>query len=119
MQRKYKTYKDLKWMKHHLATDAERLDLNEFPMLAENRLAKHARMFFDNGYGISVIKDCPLITGFSNFECAVIRGTADGYELDYKTGIADDVIRTNYVRKITAIMKRIQDLPPAKQKDAA
>lgn len=120
MPREYKIYDDLEWKEHHLATDAKRLAPREFPMLAENKDAKHAIMFFDNGYGISVIKDCPLLTMDSKFECAVLRQSPDGrYGLDYGTGIADDVIRTNYEGEISHIMHRIQDLPPVNQKAAA
>lgn len=116
MQINYKTYNDLEWREHHLATDAKRVNL---PLLAENKDAKHAIMFFDNGYGISVIKDAPLITGCCKFEYAVLRLTDGGYVIDYKTGIADDVIRTDSPDEISCIMYRIQVLPPAKQKDAA
>ena len=112
----YKTYNDLEWREHHLSAEAKNANL---PFLAENKDAKHATMFFDNGYGISVIKDAPLITGCNKFECAVIRkrGTKGEYDLDFNTGITDDVIRTNYDGEISHIMHRIQDLPPATQKD--
>lgn len=116
MQRKYKTYDDLEWREHHLAAEAKRF---YSPLLVENKDAKHATMFFDNGYGISVIKDAPLITGCCKFEYAVLRLTDGGYVIDYKTGIADDVIRTDSEDKISYIMRQIQDLPPANQKDAA
>lgn len=121
MQINYKAYSDLEWREHHLAAEAKNVNYPWNSFLAENKDAKHATMFFDNGYGISVIKDAPLITGCNKFECAVIRKrwTDGGYDLDYKTGIADDVIRTNSEDEITGIMYRIQDLPPATQKDAA
>ena len=116
MPRKYKTYNDLNWWAHHLAVEAKNSGL---PFLAENKDGKHSKKFFDNGYGISVIKDAPLITGCCKFECAVLRRTDGGYVIDYKTGIADDVIRTDSEDEITHIMRQIQDLPPATQKDAA
>lgn len=123
MQREYKTYNDLEWGEHRLATDAKKLDPHQFPILAENKDAKHATMLFDNGYGISVVKDCPLITGKSNFECAVIGKVPPEdprqYRLVYDTDITDDVIRMDTPDEITDIMRRIQDLPPANQKDAA
>ena len=71
----------------------------------------HAVMFFDNGYGISVI------TGedaYSNdeypYECAVIEGNKDKFNIVIDTPITNDVIGFCDKDKITEIMKQIQEL---------
>ena len=74
-----------------------------------------ALMFFDNGYGISVITgegaysddQCP-------YEAAVLKGNQTEWNICYDTPITDDVLGFNDAHRITAIMKQIQELPIAK-----
>lgn len=82
----------------------------EKDFLSKNKDAKHAVIIFDNGYGISVVKDCPLITDIYNFEIAIIKGTQDSYSLVYDTGITDDVIRCDTEEEVSNIMEQVQDL---------
>ncbi len=75
-----------------------------------------ARMEFENGYGISVVR----FGGFSGFasytdndqewEVAVMK---DG-RVCYDTPVTDDVIGHLTDEKVTKVMKQIQELPPAK-----
>ena len=101
----YKTFSDLRWEPHLLAIESQGKDF-----LSKNKDAKHAVIIFDNGYGVSVVRDCPLITDVHNFEIAVIKGTQNSYSLVYDTGITDDVIRCDTEDEITDIMRQVQDL---------
>ncbi len=55
--------------------------------------AIHALSFFPNGYGVSVVR-FPGSYGYEEglYEVAVLKGTADDYELCYDTHITDDVM---------------------------
>lgn len=54
------------------------------------------KMFFENGYGISIITDLSLSNlknnSFNTFQIAVLKGTAEDYDLCYDTPITNDVI---------------------------
>jgi len=64
--------------------------------------ANHARAWFDNGYGISVVA-----TIYDDYEIAVID--TDG-ALVYDTPITDDVIRCFTSYDVSDIMAQIQNL---------
>ena len=101
-----KTYKDLIFEPHRIAK--ELVDVCEsLWFLRYNRNAKHAVLFFDNGYGISVVTDAPIITGSYKYECAVIKGTRDKYDLVYPD-FAPDVARMDTEEEINAFMEQIQ-----------
>ena len=70
-----------------------------------------AKMFFKNGYGVSVI------TGFgaygnesTPYEVDVIMKSGDGFEICYNTPITDDVIGYCNKKDVTEIMKKVQVL---------
>lgn len=74
-----------------------------------------ALMFFDNGYGISVITGKGAYSDENNpYEAAVLKGNQFEWNICYDTPITDDVIGYNTAKDITSIMKRIQELPIAK-----
>lgn len=101
-----KTYKDLIFEPHRIAK--ELVDVCEsLWFLRYNRNAKHAVLFFDNGYGVSVVTDAPIITGNYKYECAVIKGTPDEYTLVYPD-FAPDVVRMDTEEEINAFMEQIQ-----------
>lgn len=68
----------------------------------------HATMFFENGYGISVITgEC----AYGGLECAVMVGTNDeDSALCYDSGITDDVMGWQTPESITEVMAQIQQL---------
>lgn len=85
---------------------------------------KWATMFFDNGYGISVVgwkagKSGSGGGGFGGpyagpgqFEAAVLIGkNAEDFSLTYDTDITDDVLARQSQSDITDAMRRIQELP--------
>lgn len=70
-----------------------------------------AIMFFDNGYGISVITGKNAYSDNENpYECAVITGNKISWCMVYDTSITNDVIGFCDKTKVTEIMKQIQEL---------
>jgi hypothetical protein len=79
-----------------------------------------AKMFFPNGYGISVIRNDHPTFGFTSYttddewEIAVIVGTSreEKWKIVYDTPITEDVIGHLSDDEVTEIMQQIQELPP-------
>lgn len=70
-----------------------------------------AKMFFKNGYGVSVITGFGAYGNESNpYEVAVIMKSGDGFEICYNTPITDDVIGYCNEEDVTEIMKKVQEL---------
>jgi hypothetical protein len=96
-----KIFKDLKFKPH---TDGEGLQ---------------GLMFFENGYGISVIRFKIGSLGYGSYtnnekewEVAVLFGNENESELCYTTPITNDVIGHLTAKQVTEIMKKIQRLNP-------
>lgn len=71
----------------------------------------HARLFFPNGYGISVVLGEDFYSnGKDTYEVAVLIGNSKHSRIDYETPITDDVIGNCTKDQVTEIMKKIQDL---------
>ena len=104
-----KTHKDLVFQPHRLAIEIQNMPAIEVHLddMLLSRNAKHAVLEFDNGYGISVVTDAPIITGPHKYECAVIKGTRDNYELVYPE-FAPDVVRMDTEKEIDTFMEQIQ-----------
>jgi len=77
-----------------------------------------AVMFFENGYGISVVRfKMPMGFGYGSYtdnenewEIAVLFGDENDSHLTYNTPITDDVIGHLTDDEVTDIMKQIQEL---------
>lgn len=67
----------------------------------------HARMFFDNGYGVSVITGA---AAYDNYEIAVLKGDMDTYDLCYSTPVTNDVVPCSTENDVSTIMKQVQEL---------
>lgn len=92
---KYKTFNDLKF----------HTDSHLFGSMSR------AKLFFPNGYGVSVIIGTFSYGGDEGlYECAVLKGKEGNSELCYDTPITNDVIGYCDENKVTKIMKQIQDL---------
>ena len=67
-----------------------------------------ARTFFDNGYGVSVVKG-PYTYGGSNglYELAVLNSEG---EISYNTDITDDVIGHLSENEVSEVLEKIQSL---------
>lgn len=72
---------------------------------------KAAKLFFDNGYGISVINGYGSYTSdLSEWEIAVLHGNDKDWSISYNTDITDDVIGNLSKEEVTKIMAKIQNL---------
>lgn len=94
-----KTFRDLKFGPH------------------PNGNGKAARLFFPNGYGVSVVRFKiggylmgSYTTDDTEWELAVLKGTEDEWDLCYTTPITDDVIGHLKASDVTKIMKKVQKL---------
>jgi hypothetical protein len=102
MNKQMKTFKDLTFTPH--------------PMYICDGLT--ARLYFDNGYGISVVRfKIPLLDGYGSFtdneeewECAILRLKDGEWEVCFDTSITDDVIGYLLADDVTDLMFKIQSL---------
>ena len=77
-----------------------------------NRISgnKRAKLFFKNGYGISVLFHQNQSKDYYQYEIAVIKGVEEAFDICYNTSVADDIIRCDKSREIDDLMKEIQEL---------
>lgn len=68
-----------------------------------------ARMFFPNGYGVSVLSG-PYTGRPSGYEIAVLKGVEDDWDICYDTDIASDVIHVGNTHQIDDVMRLVQEL---------
>lgn len=74
---------------------------------------EQARMFWPNGYGVSVIRSPYSYGGPAGlYELAVFVGDADSHELTYDTPIADDVEGHLSPDAVSRLMAAVAALPP-------
>lgn len=79
---------------------------------ADGSITEYARLYFENGYGVSVIKGRGTYGGqFGLYEAAVIRRKGSGFVLVYTTSVTYDVIGWSDADEVTDIMEKIQNLP--------
>lgn len=70
-----------------------------------------AVVFFDNGYGASVIRGTGSYgVGDDLYELAVVKGDGDSWDLCYTTGITNDVIGHLSEKAITNLLQEIEAL---------
>lgn len=79
------------------------------------------RMFFPNGYGVSVVRfSSPLFGGsYTNgdeWEVAVLKGDDEDWDLCYDTDITNDVMGYLENDEVSEVMERIQNLPMVEYK---
>jgi hypothetical protein len=86
-------------------------DLDFQPHPNYTTVGVQAKHFFTNGYGVSVVQ-FPGSYGYSEdlYEVAVIKGTADDFELCYDTPITDDVMGHRDERDVEIIMEEVAAL---------
>ena len=77
-----KTFQDLEFKPHP----------NSVPDLSNGDLGITSRIYFDNGYGASVVRGQYTYGGSQGlYELAVVKGTKESSELCYDTPITEDV----------------------------
>jgi hypothetical protein len=92
-------------------------DLNFIPHSSGE--GKQSKMFFPNGYGISVVRfklaDGQYYGSYTNdeteWEIAILIGDEIDWNICYNTPIANDVIGHLNEEGVTQVMKEIQVLP--------
>lgn len=88
-----KTFQDLKFEPHPL------------------NIGTIARMFFDNGFGVSVISGHLFYCSEeAPYEVAILKDIEENYELCCDTDLTDDVLGYNTEDDVTEIMKKVQEL---------
>lgn len=96
-----KTFKDLEFEPHSIASHG----------ISSYSDAKHAVIYFDNGYGVSVVSGRAFYTdSLHPYEVAVLHCNDGKWGLTYATPITDDVIGHCTERQVTSIMKQVQSL---------
>jgi len=84
-------------------------DLNFQPYsVAGGRWTKH---FFDNGYGISVVKFKGSY-GYEEglYESTVLKGTEEKYEICYDSVITDDVLGYQTEEEVEVLLYEIENI---------
>lgn len=100
-----KNFKDLVFIPHPIAKEAQKLPLY---FAEEYAKSKQAKMDFENGYGISVLFGSIFYSnGIDTYEVGILK---DG-SLCYDTPITNDVIGYITADEVTDIMRKIQELP--------
>ena len=99
-----KTFKDIKFKPHSFGEGL------------------HGIIFFENGYGVSVVRYKSLTNTFreyssytsndSEWEVAVIYGDKMNWEISYNTHITDDVIGHLTEGEVDWVMIQVQELDP-------
>lgn len=91
-----KTFKDLEFKTH----------------ISRPMFNSQAEIYFDNGYGCSVITgDNAYTRPGEDYELAVLRGTIEDSMIDYDTPLTDDVLGYLTPEDVTNAMLEIQKLP--------
>ena len=102
---KIKKIKDLVFIPHPIAEEAQKLPLYLAKEYAES---KQAKMNFENGYGISVLFGSMFYSnGIDTYEVGILKNGT----LCYATPITNDVIGYITAAEVTDIMRKIQELP--------
>lgn len=88
-----------------------RFDTLKFENRAEMGIG--AVKFFDNGYGVSVIRGPYTYGGPEGlYELAVLRGNERDSELCYDSGITDDVMGSLSPEEVSEAMEQVANLKP-------
>jgi len=70
------------------------------------------KLFFPNGYGVSIIRT-PHSYGGSDlkWELAILVGDKNSYDISYNSGLADDVVGWLDEKEILGYIAKIKELP--------
>lgn len=83
-----------------------------FTARSESKMGVAARMFFANGYGVSVICGPYTYGGDQGlYELAVLAGVEGDSRLCYDTPVTSDVEGHLTPRRVSALMAKVQALP--------
>ena len=83
--------------------------------LNEETNIKQGKLFFENGYGISIIQGGFSYTSNENeYEIAILKGDENNWELNYETPIASDVIGYLDENQVNQYIEKVSKLPSCK-----
>lgn len=70
-----------------------------------------AKHFFENGYGVSVVK-FPGSYGYEQglYEVAILKGVAEKWEICYDTVLTDDVLGYNSEEEVEVLLYEVENL---------
>lgn len=72
-----------------------------------------AKMFFDNGYGVSVLLGSLFYSnGRDTYEVGVMKKCKDGEFLDFNNQVTDDVLPYRTKQEVSDIMAKVQRMDP-------
>ena len=70
-----------------------------------------AKHFFDNGYGVSIIRSSHSYGGSAGlYELAVLKGLEEDWEICYDTSITDDVLGHQSEQEIETLLQEVENL---------
>lgn len=71
----------------------------------------HAKHFFDNGYGLSVVR-FPGSYGYDSglYEVAIIKGVEENWNICYDTVITDDVLGYQSEEEVEVLLYEVENL---------
>ncbi len=70
------------------------------------------KMFFPNGYGVSVIRTPHSYGGVDlKWELAILFGDRESYDISYNSGLADDVIGWLTEKEVLEYVEKVKELP--------
>jgi len=77
-----------------------------------------ARVWFPNGYGVSVVR-CPASLGWPDlYEAAVLSRDEDGApRIEYGTSVTDDVLGYLTENLVSSVLAEVQALPKRGKKE--
>jgi hypothetical protein len=85
------------------------LQFNPHPCYPDNGV--QAKYFFDNGYGVSVVKfPGSYGYGLGLYESAVLKGTEEESEICYDTVITSDVIGHQSEEEVEVLLHKVGNL---------
>lgn len=85
-----------------------------FKFINEKRY--QAKVFFQNGYGASVIYGYGVYgTDEAPYELAIIKGNDEDFEIIYDTPITDNVVSYQTAEQITELLEKIEALSEVEQ----
>ena len=107
-----KEFKDLQFENHPMNISYDPVAssfMGMFGVLAGtgSQFGEQAKMFFDNGYGVSVVTGS---AAYDAYEVAVIKGDEENFTLCYDTPVTDDVVPCSDEDEVSKIMKQVQEL---------
>jgi hypothetical protein len=83
-------------------------DFKTFDVFESNNGVQYLK-FFDNGYGVSIIKnDMSYGHELGLWELAVVKGDVDNYDLYFDTPIASDVVGFLNEEEVNDLVSQVQ-----------